>query len=69
MSVALSPSMADSHPNGVFSSACFIHTEDWDETLIDGANYVTAFNRWYFSGTKVKLADDCGILCNPTCPH
>lgn len=69
MSVALSPSMAVGHPNGVFSPACFIHTDSWETTLIKGLNYLTAFDRWYFDNETMKLQDDCGLLCNPTCPH
>jgi hypothetical protein len=69
MSVALSPSMAVGHPNGVFSPACFIHTDGWETTLIKGINYLTAFDRWYFDDETMKLQDDCGLLCNPTCPH
>jgi len=42
MSVALAPSMSDESSNGVFSPACFIHTDNWQNTL-SGVNYLTAF--------------------------
>ena len=45
MSAGLSASMAPDHPNGVFSPACFIHTDSWHTTLIHGYTYLSAFNR------------------------
>ena len=69
MSVALAPSMDLTHPNGVFSPACFVHTDHWETTMLDGLNYVSAFSRWFFDGASIKLQDSCGLLCNPTCPH
>lgn len=39
--------------------------------LPQGLNYVQALGNWFFQRTPpagYKLADDCGIMCNPTCP-
>jgi len=69
MSQGLASSLAEDNPNGVFSPACLIHTDSWHTTLINGINYLTAFDQWYFAGNQTKLSDACGILCNPTCPH
>ena len=73
MTVALAPLMAaDDAAHGVFNPACFIHTDFSPQApLIGGVNYVTALRNYYFKRTPpsaYKLADDCGIMCNPTCP-
>jgi hypothetical protein len=73
MTRALAPAMdGGNKKNGVFNPACFIHTGfDADGPLIGNASYYAAFDAW-FHGEKPelwKLQDDCGILCNPTCPH
>jgi hypothetical protein len=81
MSVALAP-LLDSKPitrkrhpkSGAFSAACYIHGDfSHSKPLINGMNYNQAFNYFYFNYTTVdssfyKVADDCGIMCNPTCP-
>ena len=54
---------------GFFNPACYIHTAfSSSSPLIGGESYLTACARWY-SGGEVRLADDCGLTCNPTCPH
>lgn len=57
--------------HGIFNPACFIHTAfSHTKPLIGGASYFTAMNLWYHkigSPANYKLADDCGVLCNPTC--
>ena len=68
MSAALAPSMSAQSKNGVFSPACFIHTEfKVTEPLLAGLSYLTAFVKWHQGGI-VKLRDSCSILCHP-CPH
>ena len=70
MSIALQSSSSDYSKNGVFSPACFIHTGfNLQSPVINGLNFVEAFSKWFFDGEAVKLQDDCGILCNPSCPH
>ena len=70
MSIALQSSSSDYSKNGVFSPACFIHTGfSIQSPLINGLNFVEAFSKWFFDGESIKLQDDCGILCNPSCPH
>lgn len=55
---------------GIFNPACYIHTSfGLTGPLLSGENYLEAFARWYFGGEDVRLADDCGVTCNPTCPH
>lgn len=73
MTQALAPVMAPTNTrNGGFNPACFIHTSfDADKPTIGGVNYYTAFGNWYAQRTPpagYKLADACGIMCNPTCP-
>ena len=69
MSVALAPSMSAASPNGVFSPACFLHTGfGASRPRIAGYSYLEAFSAWYFEGQPAKLQDDCGLLCNPSCP-
>jgi O-palmitoleoyl-L-serine hydrolase len=56
---------------GVFFPSCFIHT-DFNNTnpIIGGLSYLDAFSNWYFSRDgPTRLADDCGVTCNPTCQH
>jgi len=73
MTVALSPLLdtADSR-HGAFNPACFIHTTfAHDAPTIGGVSYQTALGNWFFNRTSpagYKLADSCGIECNPTCP-
>jgi hypothetical protein len=55
-----------SKTDGVWSPACFMH-RTYASTSIGGKNFSEAFSSWYFDGERVKLSDDCGILCNPTC--
>ena len=56
--------------SGVFNPACFIHTGfSPDSPILSGQNYLQTFGNWYFKrGGETVLADDCGVLCNPTCP-
>jgi hypothetical protein len=73
MTVALSPLMAPANTRGgAFNPACFIHTSfSPSSPLIGGKNFLQAFGDFYFQRTPAagyKLADDCGIMCNPTCP-
>ena len=73
MSVALRPLMDVANlKGGAFSPACFIHTSfSASAPLIQGKNFLQAFGDWYFARTGpagYKLADSCGIMCNPTCP-
>ena len=71
--VALAPLLnpADTR-HGAFNAACFIHTSfSTAAPLIGGLNFMDAFENFYFQRTApalYKLADDCGIMCNPTCP-
>ena len=68
MSIALSPAMAASSPNGVFSPACFIHTGFTQERpIIRGMTYIEAFSAWYLDNKTVKLQDTCGVMCGQ-CP-
>ena len=72
MTVALSPLMAPANRrNGAFNPACFIHTSFYlDKPLLSGLNFMQAFSNFYFQSTPpsgYKLADNCGIMCNPTC--
>ena len=72
MTAGLAPILADDSPDGAFAVACFIHTSfptDGGGPLIDGQNFVTTFGNWYFGREGPStLIDDCGIMCNPTCP-
>jgi hypothetical protein len=73
MTVALAPLMDPTNKRaGVFNPACFIHTDFFASApLLSGLNYFQAFGNWYFQRTGpegYKLADNCGITCNPTCP-
>jgi hypothetical protein len=55
---------------GFFNPACYIHTSfSTSGPLIGGDSYLSAFARWYAGGGEVRLADACGVTCNPTCPH
>jgi len=73
MTIALSPlANLSNTKNGIFNPACFIHTTfNNKQPLINNMNYYTAFGNWYYQRTApndYKLADTCGIMCNPTCP-
>ena len=73
MTQALAPLANPAAANlGIFNPACFIHTNfNATAPLIAGVSYLEALARWYdHSGPPAtyKLADDCGIMCNPTCP-
>ncbi len=71
MTIGLQPSLDEQSNNGVFNPACFIHTTFTPTSpILNGMNYLQAFQAWFFKEEEsVKLQDDCGILCNPTCPH
>ena len=80
MSIALQPVLENSSQStldirtGAFAAACYIHGEfSHDQLLIDGISYIQAFSSFYYYSTEsdessYKLTDDCGIMCNPTCP-
>ena len=60
---------------GAFSAACYLHTGfNHAQPLIRGINFYQAFANFYFNvnGTVdpslYLLQDDCGVMCNPTCP-
>ena len=76
MSVGLSPLLNTEEQegvprSGVFAAACYTHGGfTHSGPLINGMNYYTAFANFYFKQStpdQYKLADDCGIFCNPTC--
>lgn len=67
MSIALAAPMASTSPDGVWSPACYSHRK-FGDCLVGGKTFNNAFASWYVGGQQVKLADTCGILCNPTCP-
>ena len=73
MTQSLGPAMdAKNKKNGVFNPACFIHTGfRADGPLIGNVSYYSAFDAWFYGERPKlwKLQDECGILCNPTCPH
>lgn len=78
MTVALAPLMVPEEEKkegprtGVFAAACYIHggfTHSYP--LLDGINFYEAFDRFYSGASpssSYKLSDDCGEMCNPTCP-
>ena len=71
--VALAPMLDPSNARtGAFNAACFIHTSfSTAAPLIGGKSFMDAFTDFYFRRTPpagYKLADNCGIMCNPTCP-
>jgi hypothetical protein len=71
--VALAPLLDPANARaGAFNAACFIHTSfSTQAPLIGGASFMDAFTNFYFRRTPpagYKLADNCGELCNPTCP-
>ena len=82
MSIALQPVLEKSSQSslniktGAFAAACYIHGEfSHSQPLINGVNYIEAFTKFYFDNasdgdeeSSYKLADDCGVMCNPTCP-
>ncbi|EDQ88996.1 uncharacterized protein MONBRDRAFT_25774 [Monosiga brevicollis MX1] len=59
---------ANSHRDGVFNAACFIHTTFTNsKPRINGLTYHQAMLQW-LAGESMVLIDDCGVICNPTCP-
>ena len=74
MTVGLSPVLSPSSPTtrGGFNPACFIHTSfTAEKPLINGVSFLQAAAAWYAGlggGAGYKLADTCGLFCNPTCP-
>jgi len=59
---------------GVFAAACYTHTGFTHASpLLNNQNFYQVFNKFYFSdtnhvkSTEFKLADTCGVMCNPTC--
>ena len=68
----LDPAETPGRPrSGVFAAACYTHG-DFSATypILHGMNYYTAFSNFYFNTStpaEYKLADDCGLMCNPTC--
>jgi hypothetical protein len=78
MSTALLPLLApraegDTGPrSGVFAAACYMHGGfTHSGPFINGINFYEAFGNFYFERTgeeAYKLSDDCGEMCNPTCP-
>jgi len=66
---SLTKAMSSSSVHGVYNPACYIHTGFTNSILLDGKNYREAFGDWLLRGKIVKLQDNCGELCNPTCPH
>ena len=81
MTTALRPMMeaqVEGRPRyGVFAAACYIHGGfTHSAPLINGLSYNQAFSRFYFDKNTendnpelYKLTDDCGLMCNPTCPQ
>ena len=71
MTIALAPVMDYNKRSGVFAASCYSHGGfSHSAPLIKGYNFYQAFSNFYFNLTGpegYKLADDCGILCNPTC--
>lgn len=65
------------HPAGVFTAACFIHTGfTFNTPIVQGQSFYEAAADWYSaisnglpSPSLPFVADTCGVLCNPTCPH
>lgn len=68
-SKSLELAMSTNSIHGVFNPACFIHTGFTNSILLDGKNYRQAFGDWLLRSKKIKLQDNCGELCNPTCTH
>ena len=56
---------------GFFNPSCYIHTAfSTTAPLIKGQSYMDVFTSWYKGEAGGhKAADDCGLTCNPTCPH
>lgn len=73
MSVALAKVLSPASPKlGGFNPACFIHTSfSPTAPLINGLSFLQAAALWHAQGgapSAYKLADNCGLMCNPTCP-
>ena len=73
MSNGLAAAMEPTSPNGVFSAACWIHTDFSPRSpLLGGLNFIDAFTGWFYGergANQTKMQDTCGVLCNPSCPH
>lgn len=65
------------YPAGVFTASCFIHTGfTFNTPIVQGMSFYQAAAQWYYAisaggpnPTLPFVADTCGVLCNPTCPH
>ncbi len=71
MTSALHTAVTSRTDFGLFSPACLMHTSfGATHPHINGFNYYQAVGSWLFKrGTVPRvLSDDCGIICNPTCP-
>lgn len=54
---------------GLFNPACYMHIGfGYTSPKINNMTYKDAFQSW-LGGSKIKLQDDCGIHCNPSCPQ
>lgn len=59
---------------GYFTAACYTHGDfTHSYPLIDGLSYNAAFSKFYMDEKAadqrdVQWADECGEMCNPTCP-
>ena len=75
MTAALQPFLSDdqegSPRRGAFGAACYIHggfTHSYP--IVKEMTFYEAFANFYFKWTGpegYKVADDCGVMCNPTC--
>ncbi len=64
------------YPAGVFTASCFIHTDfSFNTPIVQGRSFFEVAAEWYEQVKKPTsasfpfVADTCGVLCNPTCPH
>ena len=61
-------SLNKSKMDGVFSPACYIHTNFTSRhPLIKGYSFMDLLHKWMGGWWKNVLSDSCGELCNPTC--
>eukprot|EP01121_Diplochlamys_sp_Union-15-3_P017327 TRINITY_DN6078_c0_g1_i1.p1 TRINITY_DN6078_c0_g1~~TRINITY_DN6078_c0_g1_i1.p1 ORF type:complete len:373 (+),score=59.43 TRINITY_DN6078_c0_g1_i1:58-1176(+) len=61
--------VSQTRQHGIFNAACFIHTDFYSNApLIQGYNYYRGFHNWLNGQEPYNFQDDCGIICNPTCP-
>lgn len=64
----------EKHQFGAFAAACYTHTTfSHDKPIINGMNMYQAFHNFYYQEKDTDpasflVADDCGMMCNPTCP-